>query len=197
MRVWSLLTSLLFLQLQLIPQNFSDDEEEPDLPLAPLPDIENEGDEDMEQDDQATSAAPDSASRAVSEPVTAPPEQEESTPAPPKRHPLSMSLVPDSPTPAPEGDESTLTAGIASLNPPLDHSAGLDDAPGTSLQVPPELTGEITHMNTDLDMGQLGPDGEPYENSGELAQLQATDSLLGGEVMDQSSDPFGPAQLPQ
>ena len=91
-------------------QHFSDDEEEADLPLAPLPDVEqdgNEGDDDLEQD---TSVAPDSASRAVSEPVTAPPETEDATPAPqpPKPHPLSMSMVPDSPT----ADDLAAGAGV-------------------------------------------------------------------------------------
>ncbi|KAL5494987.1 hypothetical protein ACEPAI_449 [Sanghuangporus weigelae] len=175
-------------------QNFSDDEEEPDLPLAPLPELDteaNEGDDDMEQDDQATSAAPDSASRAVSEPAAPPPEQEESIPAPPKRHPLSMSLVPGSPTPTPEADESTMNA---ELDPAVNGGEELDDVPGTSLQVPPELSSE---MNADLDMTQLGPDGEPFENSGNIAQLQTTDSLLGGEAMDETSDPFGPAQMPE
>ena len=188
-----------------VPQNFSDDEEELDMPLAPLPELEpetNEGDDDMEQDDQATSAAPDSASRAVSEPAAPPPEQEESTPAPPKRHPLSMSLVPDSPTPQPEIDESAMNAELTSLDPAVNGGEDLEDVPGTSLQVPPELSSEMNadlnvDLSTDLDMAQLGPDGEPFENTGNLAQLQTTDSLLGGDAMDETADPFASASMVQ
>ncbi|EJD03683.1 uncharacterized protein FOMMEDRAFT_120839 [Fomitiporia mediterranea MF3/22] len=177
-------------------QNFSDDEEEPDLPLVPLPDEPEtqEGDDDMEQDDQTNSVAPDSASRAVSEPVTLPQEPEDATPAPPKRHPLSMSLVPGSPTPPPELDESALNTDLNPLDPAVDDTVALDDTPGTSLQVPPEL--ELGGDITDLDMTQLGPDGEPFEGAGELAQLQPTDTLLGGEALDESSDPFNTAQIP-
>lgn len=165
------------------------------MPLAPLPDEPeaNEGDEDMEQDDQTNSVAPDSASRAVSEPVTVPPEREELTPAPPKPHPLSMSLVPGSPSPPPEVDETTLNTDLTQLDPAVDDESGALGDVTTSLQVPPELSGDIN----DLDLSQLGPDGEPFESTGDLAQLQATDSLLGGEVMDESSDPFNSTQIPQ
>ncbi|THH09192.1 hypothetical protein EW145_g2184 [Phellinidium pouzarii] len=176
-------------------QSFSDEEEEPDLePLAPLPDLEpetNEGDDDMEQDDQTISAVPDIASRAVSEPVTAPQESEEATPALSKPHPLSMSLIPDSPTPAPDLDDPSLdTPGLKPLDSNLDVSSSLDDVAGTSLQVPPELSGDIGMV--DLDITQLGPDGTQFESAGDLAQIQGTDVLLGGEAMDGSVDPFNP-----
>ncbi|KAI5124181.1 hypothetical protein M0805_000986 [Coniferiporia weirii] len=177
-------------------QNFSDEEEEPELgPLAPLPDFDpegNDGDDDMEQDDPAASIAPDVASRAVSEPAAAPQESEEATPALSKPHPLSMSLVPDSPTPAPELDETSLDAGLKPLDSQLDESSALDDGvAGTSLQVLPELSGDIGVG--DLDMSQLGPDGTQFEGTGDLTQLQGTDALLGGEVMDGSTDPFDPS----
>ncbi|KAH8119921.1 hypothetical protein DFH11DRAFT_1557300 [Phellopilus nigrolimitatus] len=178
-------------------QNFSDDEEEPDLPLAPLPDLESqviEGDDDME-DDPATSVGPDVASRAVSEPVAVAQESEEATPARPKPHPLSMSLVPDSPTPAPDIDENGMDVGLKPLDSTLDASLALDDVAGTSLQVPPELSGDIEVGDIevgDMDMSRLGPDGTQFEGTGDLAQLQGTDVLLGGETMDESVDPFNP-----
>lgn len=165
-------------------QQFSDDEEEPDLPLAPLPD-EPEGFEDLDQDEQATSVGAEAASRAVSEPVLAQ-ESEDVTPALPKPHPLSMSLVPDSPTPALEVDGSVLDGDLKTLESSNDVPEALSVVGGTSLHVPEELGGDIE----DLDMSQLGPDGTQFEDSGDLSQLQAADSLLGGEVMNSSDDPF-------
>ena len=145
----------------------------------------------MEQD---TSVATDTASRAVSEPIAPQQETEDTTPAPTKPHPLSMSLVPDSPTPAPELDESNLTV----LEEPSEVLE--EDVSGPALQVLPEMSGELSELSVvgDIDLAQLGPDGEPFEGSGELAQLQATDDLLGGEAMDQSADPFiSPSAPPQ
>lgn len=80
-------------------QQFSDDEDAVDEPLAPLPDEpihEDDEDDEKDGDDAADSAAPPM-SRDVSEPVTVqpsvPPEDQEMESKP---HPLSMSLVPDS-----------------------------------------------------------------------------------------------------
>lgn len=171
-------------------QNFSDDEEEPDMPLAPLPDIEQEGDEDMEQDDQTGSVAPETASRAVSEPASAPQEPEEpSASVPPKPHPLSVSMVPDSPTPAPEIDEANLDAELKPPEQSLDMPPVLEQEDETQLQVPLELSADLEV--TDLEMAGLGPDGTQFEAAGNLDQLQGgTDALLGGEAMDETTDPF-------
>lgn len=192
-------------------QNFSDDEEEPDLPLAPLPDIEQEGDEDMEQDEQTGSVAPESASRAVSEPTSVPQEPEEpSASVPPKPHPLSVSMVPDSPTPAPDTEEGGLDAELKPPEPSLDMPPALDEEePEPPLQVPMELGGdlevaglevgnlEVANLEVadlevaDLEMSGLGPDGTHFEAAGNLDQLQGgTDALLGGEAMDETTDPF-------
>lgn len=204
-------------------QSFSDDEEEPDMPLQPLPEIEqeaNEGEDDMEAD---TSVAPESASRAVSEPVSAPQDPEDSTPGPtvPKPHPLSMSMLPgedDTPdemvidskalegTNLAEGMETSISgAGLdASMNSGLDANTaggmgGLDVGLDAGL-VNEGLGEEVTDMDLQgtgltegLDLTQLGPDGEQFEAAGDLAQLQSTDSLLGGEAMDGSADPFNGA----
>lgn len=127
----------------------------------------------MEQDDEIKSVAPDSAtapaSREVSEPLQP---REESKPATPKPHPLSVSFQPPSPSPAPH-----------------DQDDGLDD----SLK-PPEgnLDGDLS-----LDMTGMGPDGEAFENAGDMSQLQSGDALLGGgPLLDETmeEDPFANGQ---
>lgn len=132
----------------------------------------------------------------LKEPVAAPePEPEESTPARPKPHPLSMSLVPSSPSPVPEGDE-TIDESLKPLDSNLDDSTVLDDSVvldnvgGGDLQVPLELNTDIG----DLDMSGLGPDGEQFEEAGDLSQLQPGDPLLGAEVLGDNTDPFNPPQ---
>jgi len=175
-------------------QYFSDDEDEIDEPLAPLPDEPevNDAEEEVDQDDAPTSVAPEVASRAVSEPLAAP---DEAAPSLPKPHPLSMSLVPGSPTPPPDVEEGLglddalkpMDVNIANL----DASITLDDVDveSTPLQVPPELNVDVDGI-APLDLVDMGPDGTQFEAAGDLSQLQATDSLLGGEVMDESGDPF-------
>ena len=122
----------------------------------------------MDQDEITNSVAPTPLpiSREVSEPL---PIREESKPATPKPHPLSVSFQPPSPTPAAEDD-------------------GLDE----SLKPAEENLGAVVG-DMELDMAHMGPDGEPYENVGDLSQLQAADTLLGGpsllgDVMEE--DPF-------
>ena len=129
----------------------------------------------MDQDEGNASVAPDSttapASREVSEPAQP---REESKPATPKPHPLSVSFQP-SPSPSPQDD-------------------GLDDALKPSEGLDGAMAG-LEGMEADLalDMATMGPDGEPFEGAGDLSQLQATDALLGGgSLLDQSmeDDPF-------
>lgn len=130
-----------------------------------------DGDDEMDQDEITNSVAPTPApiSREVSEPLPLP---EESKPATPKPHPLSVSFQPPSPTPAAEDD-------------------GLDE----SLK-PAEGTLGTVVDDIELDMAQIGPDGEPFEGVGDLSQLQASDTLLGGpsllgDVIEE--DPFAAA----
>ncbi|KAI0347850.1 hypothetical protein BDW22DRAFT_1349922 [Trametopsis cervina] len=154
-------------------QQFSDDEGETDIPLAPLPDEPEavDGDDEMDQDEATPSVAPTPApiSREVSEPL---PLREESKPATPKPHPLSVSFQPPSP--------------------PLDAE---DDVLDESLK-PSEavFTAGVEGMDADLelDMTQMGPDGEAFEGAGDLSQLQASDALLGGPLLDEvmEEDPF-------
>ncbi|KAK7694987.1 hypothetical protein QCA50_002175 [Cerrena zonata] len=159
-------------------QVFNDDEEE-DQPLAPLPDEPEaaEGDEDMDQDEAATSVPPDTTpvSRAESEAVAP---KEDSKAASPKPHPLSVSFQPPSPSPAPEEvlDEA--------LQPVVEGLVG--DVTDLSA-----LSADIT-----LDLSALGPDGEPFEGAEDIEQLQGTDPLLGGgTLLDDSLD--GPFDVTQ
>lgn len=164
-------------------QNFSDDEDEADEPLAPLPDEPeaNEGDEDMDHEENTPSVVPETASRAVSEPAAA---LEETQPARTKPHPLSISMSIDESTSETPAADDALDVTLQPL--------GVDDsirvlADAGTLQIP---TDDDTDDISALDMTQLGPDGTQFETAHDLAQLQPTDVLLGGEVMDESSDPF-------
>lgn len=163
-------------------QTFSDEEEaETDQPLVPLPEPDEvevvDGDEEMDQDEVATSAAPETtpASRDVSEIVQFDVKEESLKPASPKPHPLSISFQPPSPTPVTDD--------------------ALDDAlrPAGDLQVVVGAADLDPDMS--LDMSQMGPDGEAFEGAQDLSQLQSSDELLGGPLMDQSmEDPFAPPQ---
>lgn len=57
----------------------------------------------------------------------------------------------------------------------LDLSASMDVEPGEGL---------------DLDLSGLGPDGEAFESAHDLSQMEPNDAILGGNIMDDSMDPF-------
>lgn len=137
----------------------------------------------MDQDDPATSVGPDATiSRAVSEPIV-PQDESQIDSAPPRPHPLSMSLVPPSPSPTPADSRDDLNSDLNNLN---DLPDGL--VPSESLQVPPDLTDEDI---VTLDMTGLGPDGTQFEDIQDLSQIHPSDLILGGEVvMEESIDPF-------
>lgn len=183
-------------------QQFSDDEGEADQPLAPIQpeDLVEvvEGDDDMEQDEAANSnATPGPMSRDVSEPaplrpqnesvgeISAPPSKAPS----PKPHPLSISFQPPTPTPGPEDVDDGLQDA---LMPP--QAGGEDDV---ELGGDPLDGGDLSMGGDEgmsLDMGGMGPDGEPFEGA-DLSQLQSADPLLGGPLMDEGiDDPFGVPQ---
>ena len=129
----------------------------------------------MDQDEAPNSMAPPTpmpVSRDASEPLVP---KEESKPASPKPHPLSVSFQPPSPTPAPDD-------GLDDALKPIE-----DDISG----VVPEISADM-----DLDISGLGPDGEAFEGAGDLSQLQASDSLLGGPLLDDTmdDDPFSGPQ---
>jgi len=167
-------------------QQFSDDEGDVNEPLAPLPDEPEvvEGDDDVEQEDQAQSVPPEAISRDTSEPIL-PKEELPSKVSSPKPHPLS----------------------IVSFGPPLP-SEEVDDGLSSALQ---GLEDELAAAGTvdvedplgqadlvDLDLSQLGPDGTAFDvdvdETGDLTQLQSADSILGGDIVldaSMSDDPFG------
>ncbi|CCL99076.1 uncharacterized protein FIBRA_01088 [Fibroporia radiculosa] len=158
-------------------QQFSDDEGETDQPLAPLPEPDEievvEGDEELDQDEAAVSVVPETttASREVSMPAAFD-SKEELKPASPKPHPLSISFQPPSPAP---GQDDALDESLKPLGGELDAAVGAD-ALGSAMS---------------LDMSQMGPDGEPFEDAQDLSQLQSADALLGGALMDDPmDDPF-------
>ncbi|KAJ3556060.1 hypothetical protein NM688_g2236 [Phlebia brevispora] len=160
-------------------QHFSDDEGDGDQPLAPLPDEPEavEGDDEMDQDEATGSVAantPVPASREVSEPVVP---KEESKPATPKPHPLSISFQPPSPTPATDD--------------------GLEDSLKPTRDALSSAVPDITPDSMSIDMSGLGPDGEPFEGTNDLTQLHPSDAILGGPLLEQEGmqeDPFtGPS----
>ena len=151
-----------------------------------------DGDDD-EQDEQGGSAlaTPAPVSREVSEPApgtattpgTPTPGPEGADPLKPpspahKPHPLSISFQPPSPTPVPEDDADD---GLGEMRPPQEQ-----DGEGEDGGLGDQDMGDMT-----LDLGGVGPDGEAFEGVNDLSQLQQTDGLLGGGMLDTNmEDPF-------
>ena len=136
-----------------------------------------EGDEDVEQEDPTHSAPPEPISRDTSEPII--PKELPSKVSTPKPHPLSMSFAPDL---APEQADDGLSGALQGLE---DELAGQVDVVVTD----PLGTTDLV----DLDLSQLGPDGTAFGAADDLTQLQSADSILGADmVLDTSiaDDPF-------
>ncbi|KAG5351064.1 hypothetical protein E4T56_gene6751 [Termitomyces sp. T112] len=148
-------------------QQFSDDEGEVDEPLAPLPDEPEVIDGD-EEDEVLPDNVPESV-QATEVVDTA--QDEESKPPSPKPQ-LSMTLQDGTEL---EGD--TLETSLKPMD--EDMSVGL----GLSNQ-------NLSGGGMELDMPGLGPDGLGLESSHNLSQLEAVDALVGGQVIDTSTDPF-------
>ncbi|KAF8846192.1 hypothetical protein BDN67DRAFT_1006664 [Paxillus ammoniavirescens] len=170
-------------------QQFSDDEEEADEPLAPLPDEPEvvEGDEDMDQDEPAASVVPDTEipthdvtetnsviQEAPSEPQTKPP-----SPTPPV-----LSLQQTEPVLAVDEATDILDASFKALDGDMNVNIGVDEDANQ------EDVGE-------LDMSILGPDGTSYEGVHDLSQMDGGDALLGGPLMVNAEDPFAQALEPE
>lgn len=157
-------------------KQFSDDEEEADEPLAPLPDEPEvvEGDEDMDADEPAPSVALDTThdgtetnfvNQGTSEPQTKP-----SSPTP------VLSL---------QQTEAILTVDGADM---------LDASLDGGINVGVDVHGNINQADVGgLDMSVLGPDGTPFDA---LGQLDAANALLGSSLMGDTEDPFGPSMEP-
>lgn len=132
-----------------------------------------DGDEDDQEDAATPSNAPEAISRAVSESVlkTEPPSKVPS----PKPHPLSISF-----------QASDIVADVDTLENAL---KPLESDIVAVVDIPEELNTDVLPQ---LDMSALGPDGTGFESTGDLTQMQPDDTLLGGEMMDDSisDDPF-------
>jgi len=160
--------------MQISKQQFSDDEGEADGPLAPLPDEAEviEGD-DEDQDDTAASTQRETSAALVKD--SEPPSKLPS----PKPHPLSMmTLPPAADTPQ---EEEELDAALKPQGPDDEVVMGI-------------VLHDVDKLNgadeMDLDMSGLGPDGLGLAASHSLSQIADGDGLLGGPLMDNTSDPF-------
>jgi len=158
-------------------QQFSDDEGGMDEPLAPLPDEPEvvEGDEEIDQEEPTQSVPPEAISRDVSEPVALK-EEPPSKVSSPKPHPLSISFQPSLPN---ETTDDVLDDSLKGL--------------GGDISATVDVSGALSPEGmADLDMSQLGPDGTAFEGAQDLTQMEQTDSLLGGNMMDDAmdADPF-------
>jgi len=155
-------------------QQFSDDEGEVDEPLAPLPDevVEVEGDEE-EQEEPAPAPEPEAPplDDAV-ENITQ--DQDSSSKLSSPKPELSMSLQPPSELVEETGD--TLDASLKPLDTNMED---VDDKPEDAIE---------------LDISALGPDGLQIEGADDLSQIDASDALMGGPLMDEAVDPFGSAE---
>jgi hypothetical protein len=185
-------------------QQFSDDDEELDVPLAPLPDEMEvvEGDED-DQDEGGPLAERGSVQEVPD--TTALNTEALPTPAQPlspnPRSPRSPPPDAQSPNPhtlsfQPGHGQATLEEAHDALDAalkPLD--TGMDSMVDVVGQIDSEgVNVDVNELN--IDMSNLGPDGLPMESSvHELSQVDAGDALLGGPIMDNTLDPFAGQQL--
>ncbi|KDQ63353.1 hypothetical protein JAAARDRAFT_53577 [Jaapia argillacea MUCL 33604] len=180
-------------------QQFSDDEDEVDAPLAPLPDEPEvvEGDDDVDQD-EATQPATVSAPADL--PDSVPEREATSKPPTPKPEPIPLSLEATnlaSTIPTDDLDDSLkpldtgLTASKVDVGDDEDDVGSMNDTGDLTMD---DL--DMTSLPTggvedgELDMSQLPPDGTAFEGVQDLSQMEEEDGLLGGPMMDQSEDPF-------
>ncbi|KAH0838153.1 hypothetical protein J3R83DRAFT_6404 [Lanmaoa asiatica] len=162
-------------------KQFSDDEEEADEPLAPLPDEPEvvEVDEDMDQDEPAASVAPDATQDAtetnfVNQEAPSEPQTKPSSPTPP-----ALSLQQTEPILTVDEGADILDASFKVLDTGINVDVVVHESANQ------EDVGE-------LDMSVLGPVGTPYEDVHDLGQLDGTGALLGGPLMGDTGDPFAP-----
>jgi len=190
------------IQLNIYLKQFSDDEDEVDVPLAPLPDeIEMvEGDEDDQDEagpsvDQGsmqevpdttalnTEALPTPAQLLTPNPPSPPPDAH-------SPHPHTLSFQPDHGQTALEEAHDALDAALKPLDTGMDSE--IVDVGG---QMNP-VGVDVDLNDLDIDMSNMGPDGLPLESSvHDLTQVEAGDALLGGPMMDNSLDPFAEQPL--
>lgn len=162
-------------------KQFSDDEEEADEPLAPLPDEPEvvEGDEDMDQDEPAPPVALGT-SHDATETNFVNQEASELQTKPSSPTPPALSLQQTEPILTVDEGADMLDASFKALEADINVDVGVHE------NVNQEDVGE-------LDMSVLGPDGTPYEGVHDLGQLDSANALLGGPLMEDAGDPFAPS----
>lgn len=155
-------------------QHFSDDEGGVDDPLAPLPDEPEvvEGDEELDEETQASTAAP-------TKPAESTPALQDEFPSKPASPKPQLSMTLSGADDAVNGDGDT-DALDASLKPIVDTE--MHDVKKAGVDV---------ETGVELDMSALGPDGLGLDGPHNLSQLDASDALTGGPLLDQTGDPFG------
>lgn len=160
-------------------KQFSDDEEEADEPLAPLPDEPEvvEGDEDMDQDEAAPTTALD-ATQDATEANFGNQEAPELPTKPSSPAPPALSLQQTEPILTVDEGADILDASFKALDAGINVDVGVH---------------ENANQVGELDMSVLGPDGASYEGVHDLGQLNSADVLLGGPLMDDTGDPFAPS----
>ncbi|EIN14038.1 hypothetical protein PUNSTDRAFT_129688 [Punctularia strigosozonata HHB-11173 SS5] len=181
-------------------QQFSDDEGDVDEPLAPLPDEPETVEVDEELEEVEGTAPPPSAlatDTAAPTPITK--SAEPSKPPSPTPRPSEMDI--EIATPAEQLDVSLDPEVLEqSLNPPdaLDEAlAPPGDEYGATSTLDDSLSSVVEGLNPDdlsnVDLSALPPDGMAFEGAHDLTrieQIEPTDAILGGSMMDQSGDPF-------
>lgn len=157
------------------PQEFSDNEDEVEESLAPLPDEAEvgEGDEEMDQD-ETISVVPPASQPDLTEEVAATQDD--------------LASKPPSPSPQPQLSMSLQTSSELSI----DHPGDTLDASLNPLDVDMDVgvVGLGEKDGIELDISSLGPDGLQLESAHDLSQLEGADVLIGGSMMDHSGDPF-------
>lgn len=83
----------------------------------------------------------------------------------------------------------TLTLGTPQEMVGGDLDLGVPDETGDGLDLGASMDVEGGE-GLDLDLSGLGPDGEAFESAHDLSQMEPTDGILGGSMMDDSMDPF-------
>lgn len=178
-------------------QQFSDDEDEVDVPLAPLPDeIEVvDGDEDDADESvvpPSVTALPDTtAQNTGAQPTPAAPLSPMNPHFPPQdAEPESepgqlLSLQPEQLAVDEEAHDDALDASLKPLDP------GIVDTTMDSVGIPIDTEVDIGEIPEGVDMSALGPDGMAFEGAHDLTQIGG-DDLLGGPV---SVDPFSGQDL--
>ncbi|KAG7452395.1 uncharacterized protein BT62DRAFT_1000130 [Guyanagaster necrorhizus] len=165
-------------------QQFNEDDHDADEPLAPLPDEPEvvDGDDEVEQDEQDD------------KPITVDAEATHNGSEVPEAVTQSQSTEPPTKPPSPDPQ--------LSLEPPMTDDLTMDDTADvleaslkpldSSLEDVDKMT--VEHDGMELDMSSFGPDGLGLEGSHDLTQLEPSDTLMGGPLMDDTVDPFAAAE---